>query len=117
MEEEGLWDDYAIKQRDKKVEKVCGKVDGEWTKEGCVTDSDGPKADKFHEELDKEEGATIQDWEYGVIPFQTPEPEDDKVKQEDSPPIIEDYGNTVTEEEQQIEDLEKEKQIKFWVVQ
>ena len=87
MEEKGLWDDYTIKQRDKKLEKLCNKVEGEWTKQGCKTDSDGPKADKFNELVDKEPGATIQDGDYGVIPFQTPEP------------VIEGWGNTVSEEE------------------
>lgn len=96
MEEESLWDNYALDQRDKKLENICNKVDGKWTKEGCDTDGgDTPKADRFYELVDKEPGATIQDGEYGVIPFQTPEPEDDKVKQEDSPPVIEDWGNTV----------------------
>jgi hypothetical protein len=68
-------DKRELEQRDKKLENICNKVDGEWTKEGCdVGGGDTPKADKFNELVDKEPGATIIDPESGgVIPFQTPE--------------------------------------------
>ena len=52
------------KQSDKINEKICKKVDGKWTKEGCDfgKETDGPKADKFFEEQSKEPGAIVYDW-------------------------------------------------------
>ena len=59
------------KQQMKNIEKVCDEVDGKMTKDGCVTDSDGPKADKFEEKMNEiaieereKEGSTnvIEDW-------------------------------------------------------
>ena len=77
-------------QQNKKIEKICDKVDGKMTKDGfCDTDGSGdtPKADKFHELMDKEEGAIIQDRSNEVY--------------DEEPPVIEDWANEVELPEEQ----------------
>jgi hypothetical protein len=84
MEEAGLWDGYALDQRDKKLENICNKVDGKWAKGvGCDTGGgDTPKADRFNELVDKTPGTVIIDPQSGgVVPVQTlPPPKEDKEK-------------------------------------
>ena len=70
-----------LQQRDKILEKLCNKVDGKWTKDGCDTGGgDTPKADKFNDLMDKTPGAIVQDPQYGVIPFQQTPAEPEEVK-------------------------------------
>lgn len=88
LEEEGLWDKYAAEQEDKKYKNICDDVDGKWTKDGCETDHDGPKADKFEEKVT----------------------ELHQQEQESEPEQIEDWRNTVEEKEPEqiiVEEWEK----------
>jgi hypothetical protein len=76
----GCMSDKREKQLNNIV-KACDKSDGKINSKGeCETDSDGPKADKFHDELMKLEEET-------GYPSQKEE-------------VIEDWSNTVTDEEQ-----------------
>lgn len=77
----------------KNIKDTCDEVDGKMKEDGCDTGGgDTPKADRFNELIDKKQGATNIDPQFGVVPFQTAE--DDGQKEE---PVIEDYGNTVTD--------------------
>ncbi len=78
-------------QQLKNIEKTCDKVDGKMTKDGCDTDGSGdtPKADKFNEELDE-------------IEKETGYP---SIKEE--LPVIEDYGNTVTDDDEAVKEVVK----------
>ena len=79
-----------IEQSDKINEKICDKVDGKWTKDGCETDHDGPKADRFHELQDETPGAIVYDR-----------------SSNEEEPVVEDYGNTVSESETDNESIDQ----------
>ena len=78
-------------QQMENIEKACDKVNGKMTKDGCNTDGSGdtPKADRFNDELMKLEEETGYP----------------SIKEE----VIEDYGNTVTNDDEDVKKAIKER--------
>ena len=90
-----------LEKRDKILEKLCNKVDGKNTKDGCDTDGSGdtPKADRFHDLINETPGAIVYDRNNN---------------EEEEQQVIEDYKNTVTttEDEEAVKEVVKQLSVK-----
>lgn len=107
MEEEGLWDNYAAEQEDKKVEQACDKAGLKMTKDGNYCDTNNEKgeddADKFFEEYDKVEREKQEDLP-NKSGYQYSEPAKEEESEESSYEYEESSDESEEEEEEEQED-------------